>query len=322
MSREDETGTPAPEKSPQAPGAKAGEGLPESTKNVFELIDEMDVPELEKSIAKLIVALGGNPTDVLVAGAYRKMTAESEREHPRKPLPEDYTETERVIHEMLIENTGAHPLDSGALYGRHWERNREVEDFRKTPEIYVNEYSISINVFHYLTMYLERDKTSEVLERLLYEFADRPENMYSSWLDIMIDFADQLESLGWTVHPPFNTYNFDNFLSQVLQGIVVENGEDSYIILQIHNGCDVRGGYTKPRVFKLLDPEEFFFNMDEILAGCGCRAGYIDAWGYHDFDPDHDDKSKGFPKDWRWNKRKKKYVCRRCRKPVTFSIYE
>jgi hypothetical protein len=28
------------------------------------------------------------------------------------------------------------------------------------------------------------------------------------------------------------------------------NGND-YIILQVHGGCDARGGYTKPRVFSL-----------------------------------------------------------------------
>ena len=286
---------------------------------IFELIDRLDIPGLEKAIAKMITLLGGNPVDVLTAGACRKETAESERLHPRKPIPEDCTETERVIHEMLVENTGAHPLDSGAIYGRHWERNRAIRDFRETPEVYVDEDSVSINVFHYLTCYLERDGVSEVLEKLLYEFAEKPENRDSPWLRIMEDFADQFEKLGWVAYPPFNTYNFDNFLSQVLQGIVIENEKgDCYIILQIHNGCDVRGGYTRPRIFKLIDPEAFDLNMDRVAAECSCRTGYIDTDGYHDLDEDLDGD---WPGDWQWDEENEAYICRRCGKTVKFSMY-
>jgi len=322
MEGREKTGSSASEKSPLAPEAEAGVGL----EKVFEIIDGMDVPEPEKTIAKLIALMGGNPTDVIMAGLYKKETAESERLHPRKPLPEDYTETERILHEMLIENTGAHPLDSGGIYGRPWERNREIDDFRKTPEVYVDEDVILINVFHYLRRYLERDETSERLERLLYEFAERPEKQDSSWLKIMMDFADELEDLGWTVYPPFNTYNFENFLSQELQGIVIESKKGSYIILQIHNGCDIRGGYTKPRVFKLVNPEEFDIHMCEVLAECDCKSGYIDEYGYHDFNPDSDDEDDddednelGLPKDWQWDEEEERYVCRKCGKPVTFS---
>ena len=290
---------------------------------ILEIIDRLDIPGLEKAIAKMITLLGGNPTDILIAGACRKETEESEKKHPRKDLPADYNETERIIHEMLIENTGAHPLDSGGIYGRHWERNRAIRDFRETPEVYVSEDGVLINVFHYLTCYLERDELSEELEKQLYEFAEEPENRDLSWFYVMEGFADQLEDLGWIVHPPFNTYNSDNFLSQVLQGIVVEtpDREEYYIILQIHNGCDVRGGYTKPRIFKLLEHEEFFFNMTEVIAGCGCRGGYIDPSGYHEYGDGDYDKDDDLPKDWQWEDENRRYVCRSCGKPVKFSIH-
>ena len=33
--------------------------------------------------------------------------------------------TEKVIREMLTESTGRHMLDSGGIYGRHWEKNQQ-----------------------------------------------------------------------------------------------------------------------------------------------------------------------------------------------------
>jgi len=290
----------------------------EAVKKVLEAIDQMDMPELEKTVAKMVAILGGNPTDILISGAYRQLTAEAESKYPRQPTPEDYSEVERILHEMLTENTGIHPLDSGFAYGWHWVSNRAVKDFRETPEVYVYEDVILVNVFHYLAYYLERDGVAEELERRLYEFADLPENRDLSWLGVMEEFAEELEEEGWSVYTEFNTYNFDNFLSQVLQGIVIERGEDSYIILQIHNGCDVRGGYTKPRVFRLTDPEEFFYNMDRVLVGCDCETGEIVIGeGFVDFSGDRME----WPEHWQWNEEKKRYVCERCGKPLEFGIY-
>ena len=297
----------------------SSEERPKAAEKVLEIIDQMDVAEPEKTLAKAVTLMGGNPTALLIAGAYRQMTAEAERKYPKQPIPEDYSEVERVIHEMLVENTGAHPLDSGALYGRHWERNRQVRDFRDTPEVYVGEDTISINVFHYLSYYLERDEVAEELERELYEFAERPENRSKPWIDVMVDFARRVRrklGRGWVVHPPFNSYNWENFLSQVMQGVVIENEDEGYgyVILQIHNGCDVRGGYTEPRVFRVEDVEEFFFNMDEVWVGCDCESGTIVAgWGY---------EGGEWPEHWVWDEERRMYVCRRCGKPLSFSIPE
>ena len=50
----------------------------------------------------------------------------------------------------------------------------------------------------------------------------------------------------------FNTCNGDSDLSQVLQGAWLEDADgDSYLLLQIHGGCDVRGGYTDAKLFKV-----------------------------------------------------------------------
>ena len=46
-----------------------------------------------------------------------------------------------------------------------------------------------------------------------------------------------------------NTYNGEDSLSQTLQYTAFGTSCEGYILLQIHNGADVRGGYTAPRVF-------------------------------------------------------------------------
>ena len=90
-----------------------------------------------------------------------------------------------------------------------------------------------------------------------------------------------------------NSYNEENLLDQVLLFTYFELRTDdggrasnygSYVVLQLHGGADVRGGYTRPRVFRVCDDDE--------LAICDFRRGTIfcaadsDHWwstddGYH-----------------------------------------
>ena len=66
---------------------------------------------------------------------------------------------------------------------------------------------------------------------------------------------DKIEAI---IESPWNTYNDSiQLLSQVLQGSFVKIYDKDYIILQIHNGCDVRGGYTHAKMFLLTDPNGY-----------------------------------------------------------------
>lgn len=62
---------------------------------------------------------------------------------------------------------------------------------------------------------------------------------------------DEVHSGG--VEPQYseNTYNGEENLSQVLQYVVVEINDAPYIMLQVHGGADVRGGYTRPYIFSM-----------------------------------------------------------------------
>jgi hypothetical protein len=192
-------------------------------------------------------------------------------------LTDTHTETARVLAVMLKENTGAHFLDSGGTphrdergryaasrhgYGRYWERNRH-RDFEAEPATLVNfKYDIEVthNVYHWL---LERVQYDAGMQELLHECrADWDGDDSRFWLEVMEMFPDWLRAKrGHEVTglygdgEPFtvNTYNGEDLLSQVLQYVYLEVDGDAYVLLQIHGGCDVCGGYTVPKAFRLLD---------------------------------------------------------------------
>jgi hypothetical protein len=188
-------------------------------------------------------------------------------------------ETRKILASMLTQGTGRHLLDSGDHYGRHWEKNKElagndpVSYFDSLPVAGVKfsshknspEIEITLNVFHFLADRLEYspemdDKFTEfTAESNEHDFAD------------MEAFAEKFDSDKITV----NTYNNEDLLSQVLQYVAFdsdfydeETGEDlrgSFIALQIHQGCDVRGGYTSPRIFRAIDEGKYIL-MDNASA--------------------------------------------------------
>jgi hypothetical protein len=56
----------------------------------------------------------------------------------------------------------------------------------------------------------------------------------------------------------FNSYNWCSNYSQDIQGqFLTSDGGDLYVLLQIHNGADARGGYTDAKLFKMNSTEEY-----------------------------------------------------------------
>lgn len=68
-----------------------------------------------------------------------------------------------------------------------------------------------------------------------------------------------------------NTYNGENLVDQILQYTLFSNDSGEYVALQIHGGCDVRGGYTKPRVFSFGHRSELDI-IDNMRATIHCTG--------------------------------------------------
>ncbi|MEM4058429.1 MAG: hypothetical protein QXZ12_06880 [Thermoplasmata archaeon] len=255
------------------------------------------------------------------------LTYEANEQYPLPQFPDDYTAIERAIAEMMTESTGVHILDSGGEDNRSWQRNRKIKDFRTLPILTVDLHDdgtpiFELDIFHYLTSMLEiNDETN----KLNADFNNFISDHDCSWLSCIDEYGDKLMEKQWHVFPIFNTYNYENILSQVLQGMTFYKDyheDDPFIILQIHNGADVRGGYTKPRIFKIKDVEEFTMAQNNVYANCKCGTVYSDDGGYHWYKNDGDLNVINYklPTEWKLYKVDNTNIlkCEKCNTKINF----
>lgn len=212
--------------------------------------------------------------------------------------------TADVIARMLVENTGRHMLDSGGAYGRNWERNAgtttaDWEESERAVWGYGGEYAM-VNIFHFLNERLEFDP------ELQAQFDEFAEGSDAPWFADMVEFVETEFPGGMSA--TVNTYNHDNCLSQDIQYIVVDPegddyiyGNDVFVLLQVHGGCDARGGYTAPKAFRvrgevgLFDDNDVEFSCTgtdprqvETLPGFPDGATTYHGWSYRGEWIDHD----------------------------------
>lgn len=230
--------------------------------------------------------------------------------------------TAQTIEEMMLENTGRALCDSGDVYGRHFERNQQngVNKAETSPiDFYLDEtnkeieLSQTVNIYDFLTKHLDRSDMAERIEDILYEVCEQKdisilsiweiedlfnhnfldEYLYDKYYDETIDDYTEdyySEEIVYEISPsPYfngyqwiNTYNGEEYVSQTLQFLCFTDGLNDYVLLQIHNGCDVRGGYTTPKVFEINDIDYFLLYMDTTDIYCDCGAVNLQKKGYSD----------------------------------------
>ena len=173
----------------------------------------------------------------------------------------DKVDVKKTIYKMLTENTGINFLDSGGGNGRHWQRNqiKTIKDFQDEPEATLS-FDVSgddiyldptVSVFHKLSKVLDECKICKDFNALKVNNWDS-ENYHG----VSKEGENFLKSYGFTTpdNPDWNTYNFDNCFSQVVQGTnLISDNNENYVLIQIHQGADVRGGYTDAKLFIISD---------------------------------------------------------------------
>ena len=185
--------------------------------------------------------------------------------------------TETLIHAMLTTNTGTHMLDSGGDYGRNWQRNqgKTLADFQAEPAALLNWYvkrddddniisaepEVTTSVFHKLT--------SGIIwqDDLCREFNAMPcDDWRGDYCGTSTDQAEWLDNHGFEQRRGWNTYNWAANFSQTMQGNDLERDGENYVLIQIHGGADVRGGYTDAKLFRLSDHYEHYAVVIEDCA--------------------------------------------------------
>ena len=169
--------------------------------------------------------------------------------------------TEQAIYKMLTESTGTHFLDSGGDSDRAWQQNQKksLQDFEDEPIETIEDKDTDypyreLSVFHHLTENLEYQETrTEDFNKWLAR--EERDNTLTDAEDYLSEFYDYDTTT-------INSYNEECDLSQTILIVAGRIFEDDLIALAIHNGADVRGGYTDYRIFKIKD-ESFYMWYEE-----------------------------------------------------------
>ena len=190
---------------------------------------------------------------------------------------------EEVIDKILKEPIAKHMLDSGGAYGYRFEKNQS-EGYPKGM-IPVEEYTdkdsqertldVTIPVYDLLTYNLERDEDAIAKEQQLMKKLEKldinPYHIFEVVEVVKEKFQEGMMAIDY-----INTYNFEEYISQTIQFCPFMSDDEDYIILQVHNGCDVRSGYTEPKVFKVNDLMYFISGLNDRR--CECDCGLNDYW--------------------------------------------
>ena len=222
-----------------------------------------------------------------------------------------YTITQKVLHDMLVENTGMAMMDSGGDSGRNWQRNQGV-DFRKLPETdyeYDGQYTnVTKSLFHHLDNSCEFDPIENKKFANWCKRNEAPSDTNS--VEEYLAEKDIIECGDIYKYHTDNTYNYENILSQVIQYVAAGSIDKVYI--SIHGGADVRGGYTDVKVFDF--DTDAFFDVCGCRLACKCGEVYSDDCGNHWYDNWFGKDS--IPSCWSKHVFRDKYQCKICREIV------
>lgn len=160
-----------------------------------------------------------------------------------------------ILQDLFTENTGKHFLDSGGTDGRQWQRNQK-RDFESEPEAVIEYWNdefqyVTVNTYHYFKKVLDHDEVCESVNEYLREnnihwVGEVDENDLENHIATFSDYYEvEFKSGQW------NTYNSEYNTDHVFQGQWVTIDGEPYVLLQLHLGADVRGGYSDVQLFKL-----------------------------------------------------------------------
>lgn len=223
-------------------------------------------------------------------------------EKPALKIPENLTPTEKKLAEMFMEHIPTSILDSGGGYGYAYQRSRENPEWEK-PDSYVEfgVYNWGLDVCLWNSAY-------RLLSRQLYYNPEWDAQFQKWWRQFNDSWEEHLEEFlepetGEPCKETNNlssnrshwlsdyTYNSDNLLDR---NIVYYKFND-FVIIQLHNGCDARGGFTNPVLFQIDDCNDFnpYESASIRCSECGC---YWDYDNYHCYDSSEGtDLSKDYP---------------------------
>lgn len=186
----------------------------------------------------------------------------------------------QFLYEQFKTNTGIALMDSGGDSGRKWQQNatKTIKDFDSEPEVSVDldswyfehnkdtsDLVPTVSTWHYLNNTLE-------LDGICYEFNSIPCNNWDSDAAYGLSTEGQefLESKGYKILDAWNSYNYESNLDYILQGsgVILKDSSNfefpEYMLIQLHLGADVRGGYTDAKLYRIAND---YFSTNPVVYG-------------------------------------------------------
>jgi len=191
-------------------------------------------------------------------------------------------------------NSGTHFLDSGGAYGRTWQTPPpEPEPLQIPPDNSEWLHDVSINVTHMLATHFTPEPIHYAnMQRVPGFTTDDLAN--TSWFEHTQLY---LESRGYEQLTRDNTFHSENdfdqdFIFEIWQrphcsvdDWAYADSSEVLIVLYIHTGCDIRGGYSKP-LFGNFDLYDYCMPLDWTVqwhieansAATDDEAAQVDSW--------------------------------------------
>jgi hypothetical protein len=162
--------------------------------------------------------------------------------------------------------------------GRRFERLQAIKDLDWTKakrtitnvdKYYSGEYYLYItkNTYLFLLEYLTYERDADMCFHAFC--SSNSDSYYSNMQEYVEKVKDFCEKAGidYDSYGSHNTYNGESCLDATLQWEHFQVKQQDYIILQTHNGADVRGGYSAPHIFSLCW-DDMIGSIDDLRAQC------------------------------------------------------
>jgi hypothetical protein len=144
--------------------------------------------------------------------------------------------------------------------------------------------TFSRSTFDFLTSQCDVTPASEKLNSQFKAFLNTPEikegdapdwssDTMQKFLDKILPGGDKLVDIygdeDGQLGKVDNSYNYDNSLDQTLLSVMFRKDGKTFVLLSVHGGADVRGGYTTPQIFELTGDEgaaTWIMGMQDLYA--------------------------------------------------------
>lgn len=176
--------------------------------------------------------------------------------------------TREVLLSMMRENHGGGWPGATPMGVVNQKRDLEAEPAAAIVQYGGGDWGVRVSTFHWLAHFLDYDERIDAIYQ-------RWENQHAKrWgQHAMRDFFDWYSARRKDLVLDFDgvhyTYNWENNLSQDFQYAYVTVDNDTWVLLQTHNGVDAREGLANIRVFKLKPhSRDEFLGYNDVEVGC------------------------------------------------------